>query len=59
MGRFCSLLLVDEDLLKIMYLLTEHINVNLVAKQIKIRLNEDAAIYSRKTCADQNWALIH
>jgi ATP-dependent Clp protease ATP-binding subunit ClpC len=29
--------LTDEDLLKIMHLLVEQINVNLVAKQIKIR----------------------
>ena len=32
--------LSDEDLLKIMGLLAEQINVNLVAKQIKIRLND-------------------
>ena len=32
--------LTDEDLLKIMHLLVDQINKNLVAKQIKIRLND-------------------
>jgi len=35
----------DDDLLKIIGLLVEMINVNLVAKQLKIRLTEDAAKY--------------
>ena len=34
--------LLDEDLLKIIALMVEQINVNLVAKQIKIKLAEDA-----------------
>ena len=46
----------DEDLLKIMDLLTEHINKNLVAKQIKIKLNQDAAKYIlEKTCTDRSY----
>ena len=48
--------LSDEDLLKIMELLTEQINKNLVAKQIKIRLNDDAAKYIlEKTCTDRSY----
>src|SRR3954463_433122 len=35
--------LVDEDLIQIIDLLVEQINMNLVAKQIKIRLEPDAA----------------
>src|ERR1051325_3129938 len=49
--------LADEDLQKIMDLLTEQINKNLVAKQIKIRLNQDAAKYIlEKTCGDRSYA---
>jgi ATP-dependent Clp protease ATP-binding subunit ClpC len=48
--------LVDEDLLKIISLLVEQINVNLVAKQIKIRVNEDAAKYIlEKTLVDRSY----
>ncbi|MGH9559254.1 MAG: AAA family ATPase, partial [Bryobacteraceae bacterium] len=48
--------LSDEDLLKIMELLTEQINMNLVAKKIKIRLNPDAAKYVvEKTCGDRSY----
>jgi ATP-dependent Clp protease ATP-binding subunit ClpC len=48
--------LVDEDLLKIMELLVEQVNVNLVAKQIKIRLEPDAAKYILdKTCGDRSY----
>ena len=48
--------LVDEDLLKIMDLLVEQVNVNLVAKQIKIQLEPDAAKYILdKTCGDRSY----
>ena len=48
--------LVDEDLLKIMGLLVEQINQNLVVKQVKVKLAEDAARYILdKTCADRSY----
>ena len=48
--------LADEDLLQIINLLVEQINVNLVAKQIKIRVNEDAAKYIlEKTLVDRSY----
>ena len=48
--------LTDEDLIKIMHLLVEQINKNLEAKQIKIRLNDDAAKYIlEKTCGDRSY----
>ena len=48
--------LLDEDLLKIIELLVEQMNVNLVAKQIKIRLDPDAAKYILdKTCGDRSY----
>ena len=48
--------LVDEDLLKIIYLLAEQININLATKQIKIQLNDDAAKYIlEKTCTDRSY----
>src|SRR4029077_6121203 len=48
--------LTDEDLLKIIGLLVELINGNLVAKQIKIRLTDDAAKYIlEKTCGDRSY----
>jgi ATP-dependent Clp protease ATP-binding subunit ClpC len=48
--------LSDEDLLKIVQLLVEMINVNLVPKQIKIRVNEDAAKYIlEKTLIDRSY----
>ena len=48
--------LTDEDLLKIINLLVEQININLVAKQIKIRVNEDAAKYIlEKTLVDRSY----
>src|ERR1700735_5134525 len=48
--------LTDDDLIKIMDLLVEHINKNLETKQIKIRLNNDAAKYIlEKTCADRSY----
>jgi ATP-dependent Clp protease ATP-binding subunit ClpC len=46
----------DDDLLKIIDLLVEQVNGNLVAKQIKIRLTTDAARYIlEKTCADRSY----
>src|SRR4029079_11792682 len=46
--------LTDEDLIKIMDLLVDSINVNLVAKQIRIHLTPDASKYIlEKTCADR------
>jgi ATP-dependent Clp protease ATP-binding subunit ClpC len=48
--------LTDDDLLKIMELLTEQINKNLVPKQIKIHINRDAAKYILdKTCTDRSY----
>ena len=48
--------LTDEDLLKIIYLMVEQINQNLVSKQIKIRMGEDAAKYIlEKTCGDRSY----
>ena len=48
--------LTDDDLIKIMDLLVEQINRNLVAKQIKIRLTTDAAKYIlEKTCGDRSY----
>jgi ATP-dependent Clp protease ATP-binding subunit ClpC len=48
--------LADEDLLKIIDLLVEQINLNLVAKQIKIHLAQDAAKYIlEKTCTDRSY----
>jgi ATP-dependent Clp protease ATP-binding subunit ClpC len=48
--------LTDDDLLKIMELLTEQVNKNLVPKQIKIHINRDAAKYILdKTCTDRSY----
>jgi ATP-dependent Clp protease ATP-binding subunit ClpC len=48
--------LVDEELLKIMELLVEQVNINLVAKQIKIKLLPEAAKYILdKTCTDRSY----
>jgi ATP-dependent Clp protease ATP-binding subunit ClpC len=48
--------LTDDDLVKIMDLMVDQINRNLVSKQIKIRLNTDASKYIlEKTCADRSY----
>ena len=48
--------LTDEDLIKIIDLLVEQVNGNLVAKQVKIRLAPDAAKYVlEKTCGDRSY----
>src|SRR5438309_5559935 len=48
--------LSDEDLIKIMDLLVDSINLNLVAKQIKIHLTTDASKYIlEKTCTDRSY----
>jgi ATP-dependent Clp protease ATP-binding subunit ClpC len=48
--------LVDEDLLQIIDLMVEQVNVNLVAKQVKIRLAPDASKYIlEKTCGDRSY----
>jgi ATP-dependent Clp protease ATP-binding subunit ClpC len=46
----------DDDLMKIIDLLAEQINQNLVAKQITVRLGEDAKRYLlEKTCGDRSY----
>jgi ATP-dependent Clp protease ATP-binding subunit ClpC len=46
----------DEDLLKIIDLMVDQININLEAKQLKIRLTPDASKYLlEKTCADRSY----
>jgi ATP-dependent Clp protease ATP-binding subunit ClpC len=48
--------LTDEDLLQIISLMVDQINLNLVAKQIKIKLTPEAAKYVlEKTCADRSY----
>jgi len=48
--------LTDDDLIKIIDLLVEQVNGNLVAKQVKIRLAPDAAKYVlEKTCGDRSY----
>jgi len=48
--------LTDDDLLKIIALLVGQVNQNLVSKQIKIRVNEDAARYIlEKTLIDRSY----
>ena len=48
--------LADEDLLEIMYLLMAQMNLNLVAKQIKIKLLPDAAKFIlEKTLVDRSY----
>ena len=48
--------LTDDDLIKIIELMVGQINLNLVAKEIKIRLAPDAARYIlEKTCNDRSF----
>ncbi|MGA1995136.1 MAG: AAA family ATPase, partial [Bryobacteraceae bacterium] len=48
--------LTDDDLIKIIDLLVNQVNANLVAKQVKIRLAPDAAKYILdKTCGDRSY----
>ncbi len=48
--------LTDDDLIQIMDLLVDQVNVNLVAKQVKIRLTPEAAKYIlEKTCGDRSY----
>ncbi len=48
--------LSDDDLIRIMDLLVDQVNTNLVAKQVKIRLTPEAAHYIlEKTCADRSY----
>jgi len=48
--------LSDDDLILIIGLMVDQVNVNLVAKQVKIRLNADAAKYIlEKTCGDRSY----
>ena len=45
--------LTDEDLIKIIGLLVDQVNLNLVAKQVKLRLAPDASKYIlAKTCGE-------
>ena len=45
--------LSDEDMLQIIHLLVEQINLNLVAKQIHIRLTDEAARYVLEKNSDR------
>jgi ATP-dependent Clp protease ATP-binding subunit ClpC len=48
--------LTDDDLIKIIDLLVDQVNLNLVAKQVKIRLAPDASKYIlEKTCGDRSY----
>ncbi|MBV9612288.1 MAG: ATP-dependent Clp protease ATP-binding subunit, partial [Acidobacteriaceae bacterium] len=48
--------LIDEDLIKIIGLMVDQINVNLGTKQIRIRLDPEAAKYILdKTCGDRSY----
>jgi ATP-dependent Clp protease ATP-binding subunit ClpC len=48
--------LTDDDLIKIIDLLVEQVNVNLAAKQVKLKLGPDAAKYIlEKTCSDRSY----
>jgi ATP-dependent Clp protease ATP-binding subunit ClpC len=46
----------DEDLLKIIHLLVEQINQNLVSKQIRLQITDEAARYIlEQTCGDRSY----
>src|SRR5881397_4364303 len=48
--------LTDEDLIKIMDLLVDSVNLNLVAKQIKVSITDEAKQWIlEKTCKDKNY----
>jgi ATP-dependent Clp protease ATP-binding subunit ClpC len=48
--------LTDDDLIQIIDLMVEQVNVNLAAKQVKLRLGPDAAKYIlQKTCGDRSY----
>src|SRR5437762_2706863 len=48
--------LLDEDLLQIIDLMVLQVNVNLVSKQVKIKLAPDASKYIlEKTCGDRSY----
>ncbi|MCC6536768.1 MAG: ATP-dependent Clp protease ATP-binding subunit, partial [Bryobacterales bacterium] len=47
--------LVEEDLLKILFLLTDQLNHNLAPKQIKVTLAVDAAKYILEKCGDRSY----
>jgi ATP-dependent Clp protease ATP-binding subunit ClpC len=48
--------LTDDDLIQIIDLMVDMVNVNLVAKQVKIRLTPEASKYLlEKTCADRSY----
>ena len=48
--------LTDDDLVQIIELMVGHVNLNLVAKQVKIRLMPDASKYIlEKTCGDRSY----
>jgi ATP-dependent Clp protease ATP-binding subunit ClpC len=48
--------LTDADLLQIIDLLVTQVNVNLVAKQVKLKLAPDASKYIlEKTCGDRSY----
>src|SRR5262249_8349085 len=48
--------LTDDDLIKIIDLMVNQVNGNLVAKQVKIRLTSEASKYIlEKTCGDRSY----
>jgi ATP-dependent Clp protease ATP-binding subunit ClpC len=48
--------LTDDDLIRIIGLLVDQVNVNLVAKQVKIHLAPDASRYIlEQTCGDRSY----